>query len=127
MELDCYNKFLGFIEFYKDREERPDEYYELIKYLACLNLDCVKCERLPFTKIDRDKRCSVLFCDLTIPDLPEVVDEPEIKEPEFSDIDLGSGVDDTWEDEEPTATEIVANTTNQAKPIWWYHSDHLSH
>jgi hypothetical protein len=35
--LDCYNKFLSFIDYYQDKENKPEEYDILVMYLSCLN------------------------------------------------------------------------------------------
>ncbi len=124
LELDCYNKFLNFIEYYKDKEEKPEEYYVLVQYLVCFEDNCTPCMDLPFTKLENNKTCSVEFCKLNIPDIIEEEEEEEVL-PEFPNIDLGSGLDDTWIDEEPEHTEMEDDVIEEQKPVWWYHSDHL--
>ena len=124
LELDCFNKFLNFIEYYKDKENKPAEYFVLIQYLVCLMDNCNSCLNLPFTKLEDNKKCSVTFCNL---DIPDVIEEEEEEEelPEFPDIDLGIGVDDTWINVEPIHTDMEDTTIVEQSPVWWYHSDHL--
>jgi RHS repeat-associated protein len=122
--LDCYNKFLSFIDYYQDKENKPEEYDILVQYLSCLNGDCSTCLTLPYTKLE-GRECFVDFCDLTVPDLPEEEEEEEVEIPDFPEIDLGTGVDDTWDDEEPEPTELESDPFVQRGPVWWYHSDHL--
>jgi RHS repeat-associated protein len=122
--LDCYNKFLSFIDYYQDKENKPEEYDILVMYLSCLNGDCSTCLTLPYTKLE-GRECFVDFCDLTVPDLPEEEEEEEVEIPDFPEIDLGTGVDDTWDDEEPEPTELESDPFVQRGPVWWYHSDHL--
>jgi RHS repeat-associated protein len=122
--LDCYNKFLSFIDYYQEKENKPEEYDILVMYLSCLNGDCSTCLTLPYTKLE-GRECFVDFCDLTVPDLPEEEEEEEVEIPDFPEIDLGTGVDDTWDDEEPEPTELESDPFVQRGPVWWYHSDHL--
>ncbi len=135
LELDCYNNFLNFIDYYKDKEDKPAEYDDLIRYWRCLFCEkCPRCLELPgveeLTEENQNgyvtpSRYIITFCSLTIPALPETEEEEEVEIPDFPDIDLGTGVDDTWDDEEPEPTEIEADPMEERGPVWWYHSDHL--
>jgi RHS repeat-associated protein len=135
LELDCYNNFLNFIDYYKDKEDKPAEYDDLIRYWRCLFCEkCPRCLELPgveeLTEENQNgyvtpSRYIITFCSLTIPALPEAEEEEEVEIPDFPEIDLGTGVDDTWDDEEPEPTEIEADPMEERGPVWWYHSDHL--
>ena len=139
LELDCYNQFLNFIEYYKDREDKPEIYDLLFKYYLCLickDADCKSCYDLPgivFVGEDGGEDISwirteggfyIQFCDLEIPSKPREEPEEEV-EPEFPPIVLPPGIDDQWRDEPPTQVPIVANPMEEHGPVWWYHSDHL--
>ncbi|MGG5600778.1 RHS repeat-associated core domain-containing protein [Myroides sp. C8-3] len=140
LELDCYNQFLNFIEYYKDREDKPEIYDLLFKYYLCLickDADCKKCYDLPgivFAGEDGGEDISwirteggfyIQFCDLEIPSKPREEPEEEEEEPEFPPIVLPPGINDQWRDEPPTQVPIVANPMEEHGPVWWYHSDHL--
>ncbi|TDS56950.1 RHS repeat-associated core domain-containing protein [Myroides indicus] len=123
VELECYNKFLNFIDYYKNRTDKPAEYFELIQYLICLDDgNCWECIKLPHTE-GTEVACFVKFCELNIPDIEE--EEEEVETPTFPVIVLDPGVNDTWDDEEPARSDIVADPMAQEQPVWWYHSDHL--
>ena len=140
LELDCYNQFLTFIEYYQNVEEKPAEYELLLKYyycLICIGPDCKICYSLPgvlYGEIPGEEYSSwiltesgamIQFCDLVIPPIvPVVPQEPE--PPIFSPVVLPPAVGDRWRDEPYSAPiPIEANPTTAVGPVWWYHSDHL--
>ncbi|WP_353118219.1 RHS repeat-associated core domain-containing protein [Myroides odoratus] len=135
-ELDCYNRFLNFIEYYKDKEKKPGIYFELIKYYNCLTcLTCKECYNLPGIIqvedtvgheggwIKADAGYYIRFCDLIIPPIEE--EEVETVEPDFPPVVIPPGGGDTWTDTPPVTVPIEANPLEQHGPVWWYHGDHL--
>lgn len=131
LQLDCYNKFLAYVEFYKDKPNKPANYLDLLKYLECLNIYKEECYYYPGVTLKTDENGVSYFdidwCSITadLPDLPVEPEEP-IDIPVFPVITLTPGVDDTWSDSTPPPhTVIVANPTIQTESVWWYHSDHL--
>ncbi|WP_413513494.1 RHS repeat-associated core domain-containing protein [Myroides odoratus] len=131
LELDCYNKFLEFIEYYKDKVEKPAIYYELIKYYECLTcMNCKECYNLLGIiyeggegLIQADAGYYFRFCNFKIP--PIVEEEIEEPEPEFPPVVLPPGIEDNWRDNPPTRVPIEGNPMEEHGPVWWYHSDHL--
>ncbi len=128
VELDCYNKFLLYIDYYKNKNEKPIEYDDIVKYLDCIQPEFEQCFNCSFYEaVIRDNStgiCTIDFCKLDIPDLPTEPEAPVII-PEFPEIVLDPGIDDTWQDMPPPSVPIIANPLSQDTPVWWYHSDHL--
>ena len=130
LQLDCYNKYLKFIEYYKDKPNKPVMYLDLLKYLDCMNKYNEPCYYYNGVTLKTDEHGVSYFeidwCSI-IADMPELPVEPEepIVIPVFPDIVLTPGVNDTWVDNPPVDTDIVNIHPQQQTPIWWYHSDHL--
>jgi len=127
-ELDCYNKYIAFINYYKYKpiSERPSIYDNLIKYSLCLEQfteECLQLYGVVWNGIDN--QFSINFCSLDIPDVPREEEEDPIVIPDFSEIILAPGVDDTWVDQPPVPSIMQVVPMGSGEPIWWYHSDHL--
>ena len=149
LEWDCYNEFLNFIDYYKDKVDRPAEYEHLYQYYECLTcIDCARdkehpdcrdcgfCYELPGIEYDsskgeREKLIKsdggyyIRFCDLVIPPIPNNPDPEPQPEPYFPPVVIPPGVDDTWTDTPPVSEPIEANPLEEYGPVWWYHGDHL--
>ncbi|WP_158963814.1 hypothetical protein [Myroides fluvii] len=69
------------------------------------------------------------FCKLTVPPLPQEPDPQPEPEPEFPEEELGPGKkDDEWKNNNPPFEIInIEDPFLEHGPVWWYHSDHLSH
>ncbi|SFJ20247.1 RHS repeat-associated core domain-containing protein [Myroides guanonis] len=130
LQLDCYNKYLKFIEYYKDKPNKPVMYLDLLKYLDCLIRTNEPCYYYNGVTLKTDEHgvsyYEIDWCSITA-DMPELPVEPEepIVIPVFPDIVLTPGVNDTWVDNPPADTDIVNIHPKQQIPVWWYHSDHL--
>ncbi|MCP1995124.1 RHS repeat-associated core domain-containing protein [Flavobacterium sp. HSC-61S13] len=138
LELDCYNKFINFIDYYKDKPNKPAEYYLFLKYLRCFNDNTDECfgigiegtpggpGQTPVVEWDKDRKIRIRFCDLIIPDLPVDPGLPPVDDPVFPDETLSPGINGgTWTNNPPPRIPIIADPMKQESPVWWYHSDHL--
>ncbi|MBB1140699.1 RHS repeat-associated core domain-containing protein [Myroides sp. WP-1] len=141
LELDCYNNFLEFIEYYYDREEKPPGYDLLLQYYYCMTcrlLGCKECYSLPGIRLPGtegeviedwilgESGFYINFCELVIP--PIVREDPETpEEPVFPPVVLPPAIGDTWTDNPPPGTNppLTVDPGDVVTPIWWYHSDHL--
>ncbi|WP_413511978.1 RHS repeat-associated core domain-containing protein [Myroides odoratus] len=124
LELDCYNRFINFIEYFKYKADKPAEYDELMKYMICFEVKCDECLLLPGTSFT-EKGCVISFCDLNIPDFEEEEEVNPRPEPYFPPVILPPGIEDGWEDTPPVSVPSEDDPLAERGPIWWYHSDHL--
>jgi len=68
-----------------------------------------------------------IFCNLVVPPLPRDPDPQPEPEPEFPAEEIGEGEEEEWQDDRQESRPIEANPLEQHGPVWWYHSDHVSH
>ncbi len=135
LELDCYNRLIDFLDYYRDRPDKPEEYYLYLRYLKCVRDNSDDCFGLGIfgddddddvVEWDQQGRIRIKFCKLVIPQLPPDPVSPPQEDPVFPKETLDPGIDGgTWTNNPPKKVDIVANPKDEHEPIWWYHSDHL--
>ncbi|MCS4240305.1 RHS repeat-associated core domain-containing protein [Myroides odoratus] len=127
LQLECYNLLLDYIHYYEEIDDKPQSYYELLRYYMCLR--CTKCEDcayLPGVTLHEDGVTYIInFCTLVVPPLPRDPDPQPEPEPEFPAEEIGEGEEEEWQDDRQESRPIEANPLEQHGPVWWYHSDHL--
>ena len=128
LELECYNQFLTFIEYYEGEENKPEHYWWLLRYYNCLTCpQCKECYDLPGGKPD-EYGFIFAYCEL-VKNLPPLPRDPEPEpepDPVFPEEDLEPGDDnDHWKDDQPSSENLEVDPFEQHGPVWWYHSDHL--
>jgi len=119
---------LDFIHYYEDREDKPEVYWWLLKYYNCLTCpNCKECYDLPGLNGYDEYGFYFIFCNLVVPPLPRDPDPQPEPEPEFPAEEIGEGEEEEWQDDRQESRPIEANPLEQHGPVWWYHSDHVSH
>ncbi|WP_353102294.1 hypothetical protein [Myroides odoratus] len=105
---------------------KPEVYWWLLRYYNCLTCpNCKECYDLPNSNGYDEYGFSFIFCNLVVPPLPRDPDPQPEPEPVFPEEEIGEG--EEWRNDPEDSRPIEANPWEQHGPVWWYHSDHVSH